>query len=124
MELPDDWVDPFPSESGFVWDNASDPNPANGHSFAGFAYNPQGVFIDSWGLQGRITDSAIAKYANSKVYGGLYTAVSMDSINQAAGTAPNGFDWSQLIADFDSMGGNAARRALLGEVTNSRHGRS
>jgi hypothetical protein len=35
--------------------------------------------------------------------------VSQDGINKAAQKAPNGFDWSQLIADFDSMGGSVVQ---------------
>jgi hypothetical protein len=117
MELPDDWVNPFPSDSGFVWDVAGDPDPQNGHCVAGFAYNSNGIVIDTWGLQGLLTDAAIAKYANPQAQSGLYTVVSMDSINRATQKAPNGFDWSQLIADFDSLGGSAAlRRAFFSKA--------
>ena len=115
MELPENWVNPFPSGPGFVWDVAGDPIPENGHCVAGFAYDHGGVVIDSWGLQGMLTDAAISKYANPQSQGGLYTVISMDSINRATGKAPSGFDWSQLVADFDSMGGNssAVRRAFM-----------
>jgi hypothetical protein len=58
-------------------------------------------------MTGLITDTAIAKYATPAANGDLYTVVSQDALNRATQKAPNGFDWSQLIADFDSMGGSA-----------------
>ncbi len=41
-------------------------------------------------------------------HGEVYTVVSTDGINKASQKAPNGFDWSQLTADFDSMGGSVS----------------
>jgi hypothetical protein len=108
MELPDEWVNPTPSASGFVWDAASDPDPNNGHCVAGVGYTAAGVTIDTWGMTGLLTDAAVAKYASLKANGALYTVVSQDAINKASQKAPNGFDWSQLIADFDSMGGKVS----------------
>jgi hypothetical protein len=106
MELPDAWINPAPSESGFVRDAAGDPDPDNRHCVAGVGYNSQGVVIDSWGMTGLLTDAAIAKYATQAGNGELYRVVSTDTINKATQKAPNGFNWSPLIADFDSMGGN------------------
>ena len=57
-------------------------------------------------MLGLLTDAAIAKYATTTGEGELYTVLSQDAINKAAAKAPNGFDWSQLVADFDSMGGS------------------
>jgi hypothetical protein len=108
MELPDKWITPFPSASGFTWDAAGPPNPSNGHCVVGVGYNAQGVVIDSWGMTGLITDSAIAKYATTGANGALYTVVSVDGLNKATQKVPAGFDWSQLVADFDSMGGSVA----------------
>jgi hypothetical protein len=112
MELPDAWIAPMPSASGFVWNSAGASDPNNGHCVAGVAYTAQGVIIDTWGMTGLITDAAIAKYAMPAANGALYTVVSQDTINRAAEKAPNGFDWSQLIADFDSMGGSVSPPAL------------
>lgn len=106
IELPDAWVNPEPTASGFTWDVAGDPDPNNGHCVVGVGYDAQGVTIATWGMTGLITDAAIAKYATQTGSGELYTVVSQDSINRAKTKAPNGFDWSQLIADFDSMGGH------------------
>jgi hypothetical protein len=107
LELPDAWLNPSPpSTSGFVWDVAGPSDPNNGHCVAGVGYTPQGIAIDSWGLLGVMTDAAIAQYCTATWGGELYTVLSQDSINQATQKAPAGFDWSQLIADFDSMGGS------------------
>ena len=108
IELPDAWINPEPTHSGFVWDVAGDPDPNNGHCVVGVGYDDKGVTIATWGMTGTITDAAIAKYATQVGSGELYTVVSEDTIVKAAGKAPNGFDWSQLVADFDSMGGNVA----------------
>ena len=106
VELPDEWINPFPSASGFIWDVAGDPDQNNGHCFVGVGYNAQGVQIDTWGMIGTITWAAIAKYATTEGQGELYTVLGPDGIAKATAKAPSGFDWSQLAADFDSMGGN------------------
>jgi hypothetical protein len=106
IELPDRWINPMPSSSGFVWDVAGSPDPDNGHCVVGVGYNAKGVTIDTWGMTGLMTDAAIAKYATVAGQGELYTVVSQDGIDKATLKAPNGVDWSQLVADFDSMGGS------------------
>jgi hypothetical protein len=105
FELPDAWVSPMPSSPGFVWDAAGPPNPDNGHCVAGVGYTSKGVTISTWGMTGLITDAAIGKYGARAAHGEVYAVVSQDGINLATQKAPAGFDWSQLIADFDSMGG-------------------
>jgi hypothetical protein len=112
LELPDAWVNDEPSKSGFVWDVAGPSNPDNGHCVAGFAYTAQGVTISTWGMTGTMTDAAIAKYATHGSHGELYTVVSQDGIDKATQRAPSGFDWSQLVADFDSMGGSVSVPAM------------
>jgi len=108
VELPDAWTSDMPSASGFEWDVAGDPDPAQGHCFAGVGYSLDAVTIDTWGMEGAITLPAIAKYAASSANGELYVVLSADSISKAKAKAPNGFDWSQLVADFDSMGGRVS----------------
>jgi hypothetical protein len=108
VELPDAWINPMPLGSGFVWDVAGDPDPNNGHCFVGLGYDAQGVQIDTWGMIGTVTWAAIAKYSSTAGSGELYTVVGPDGISKASGKAPNGFDWSQLVADFDSMGGRVS----------------
>jgi hypothetical protein len=121
MELPDKWISPTPSASGFTWDVAGDPDPENGHCVVGVGYNSKGVTISTWGMTGLITDAAIDKYATVAGQGELYTIVSQDAINKATQKAPAGFDWSQLVADFDSMGGNVVAASSRG--SSSRRGR-
>jgi hypothetical protein len=108
LELPDAWINPMPAESGFTWNAAGPADPNNGHCVVGVGYSAQGVVIDTWGMTGTLTDKAIAKYGTQDSHGEVYTVVSQDAISQASQKAPNGFDWSQLIADFDSMGGSVS----------------
>ena len=56
-------------------------------------------------MTGTLTNAAVAKYATASNNGELYTVVSHDALSKVTDKAPNGFDWSQLIADFDSIGG-------------------
>lgn len=105
VELPNEWISPFPSAPGFIWDVAEDPDPNNGHSFISAGYDSSSFKIDSWGMLGNITNEAVAKYASASSNGQLFTVLSQDSIARASQKAPSGFDWSQLVADFDSLGG-------------------
>lgn len=114
LELPDAWISPNPpAASGFVWDVAGDPDPNNGHCVVGVGYTASGINIATWGMTGLMTTAAVAKYATQAAGGELYTVVSMDAINKATEKTPAGFDWSQLVADFDSMGGSV-QAALFG----------
>lgn len=106
VPLPEEWVSSqMPKGNGFVWDVAGPPNANNGHCFVGCDYTTNGVLIDTWGLEGGITPAAIAKYTSpsASVGGELYTVLSPDAISKASKKAPNGFDWSQLVADLESM---------------------
>jgi len=113
LELPDKWVSPMPSAAGFTWDVAGPPNPNNGHCVVGVGYANKGVKICTWGMLGTLTDAAIDKYATTVGSGELYTVVSHDALEKASQKAPNGFDWSQLVADFDSMGGKVPAASLV-----------
>jgi len=110
MDLPDQWVNPMPAASGFVWDVAGDPVVANGHAVAGAGYNQSGVTIDSWGLLGTLTWKAIAKYCTKASGGGLYVMLTPDELAKGQTKAPNsvanGVDWTALIQDFNSLGAN------------------
>lgn len=108
LELPDAWINPMPSASGFVWDVAGAPDPQNGHCVVGVGYTAAGITIDTWGMTGLMTNAAVAKYPTQAAGGELYTVVSVDGISKATDKAPAGFDWSQLVADFDSMGGDVS----------------
>lgn len=103
--LPDAFVNPFPSGDGFVWSDTT-PDMNNGHSFGGFGYDTTGVKIDSWALFGTITYASIAAICSQSAGGGLYIRLTPDMLAKGQAKAPNGVDWSTLISDFDSMGGN------------------
>ena len=104
VELPDAWINPnFPSGNGFTWDIAGAPDPNNGHCFLGFGHNSSGVQINTWALQGIMTYAAIAQYCNANVQGELYTVISQDILIAATQKAPNGFDFTQLMADFQAI---------------------
>lgn len=106
VELPDAWINPVPQGPGFVWDVAGDPNPNNGHCFIAAGYDNAGFTIDTWGMLGTLTNAAMSKYAGQSGGGELYVVISEDAIDKAKQKAPNGFDFTQLVADFDSMGGS------------------
>lgn len=108
LELPDAWITPFPSTSGFTWNVAGPPNYNSGHAFPAVGYDfrtegKRGFTIATWGMTGRITPAATAKYAVPSVWGALYTVLSQESINKAQQLAPNGMSWTQLQADFAAM---------------------
>jgi hypothetical protein len=106
IALPDAWITPFPSKDGFTWDSAGQSDPQNGHSFSAHGYSADGVLIDTWGMIGTLTWKAIAKYATNDNGGELYVIITPDQIAKGAAKAPNGFDWTTLISDFNAMGGN------------------
>ncbi len=104
VELPDAWVNPMPSRDDFTWDVAGEPDQANGHCFGAGGYLPGKLHIATWGMTGWITDRAVAAYATTIGQGELYTVLSSDSIVRATQKAPNGFDWTQLLADLQAIG--------------------
>ena len=106
LELPDAYVNPTPSSSGFTWDVAGDPDPSNGHCIVGTGYTAAGVKVDTWGLLGTFTWAAIAKYCTEKANGALYVILTPDQLTKGQTKAPNGVDWTSLIADFDAIGGS------------------
>ena len=108
MELPDAWVNPMPSGSGFTWDVAGASDPANGHCVIGAGYNPDGVTIDTWGLLGTLTWNAIAQYCAAANNGELYVMLTPDQLEKGQSKAPNGVDWADLVKDFNSIGGHVA----------------
>lgn len=105
-ELPAQYVEPFPSGSGFVWDVVGPPVPDNGHSFTAYDYDATGVKIVSWGMHGTMTWAALAKYCVRSAGGSLNVVLTPDQLTKGQTVAPNGVNWSALIADFDALGGH------------------
>lgn len=106
MSLPDHWITPFPGANGFTWDQAGAPDPNNGHCVPFFGYDGKGVKISTWGLLGTLTYAGLAAYAGHAGGGELWVALSPDQIAKGQEKAPNGVRWSDLILDFDSIGGH------------------
>lgn len=103
VELPDAWL--TVNGNGFTWD-AGIPNPNNGHAFVGTGYDSTGVKVSTWGLLGTLTWRAITTDVVPQAGGELYVVLSQDIINKASAKAPNGFNWSQLVADMNAIGGH------------------
>ena len=111
VELPDGWVNPMPGASGFTWDVAGSPDPENGHCFVGCGYGSAGVKISTWGMLGTDTWAAVKKYCAASANGQLLVLITPDQLAKGQAKAPNGVAWTDLIADFDSMGGNVPEPA-------------
>ena len=106
ISLPDAWVDPFPAADGAVWDVAGAPNPMNGHDVPIIDFDAKGVLVVSWGLVIYITWAALGKYLAPAAGGEAYLHVNPDMLAKGQTKCPNGFDWSAVISDFDSVGGH------------------
>ena len=107
MELPDAWITPFPSVSGFVWDTAGPPDPANGHCFPALDYDSKGnPEISTWAMTGTLTLAASAYYTAAAQGGECYAVISQDSLNKASQLCPAGINWAALVADWNALGGN------------------
>lgn len=105
LELPNTYVNPFPSGDGFTWDVGT-PNPDQGHAIMACGYNSTGVKICTWGMLGTLTWAALASLCVPSAGGGTYVVLTPDIIAKGATKAPNGFAWGDLIADIDTMGAN------------------
>ena len=109
VDLPDAWVNPFPSADGFTWNVEGDPDPENGHCIACTDYdfthsNRHRFKIATWGMLGNLTPAALAKYFVPSADGGCYVVLSQESIIKGIDKAPNGLDWDQLQSDFALFG--------------------
>ena len=54
-------------------------------------------------MLGALTWPAVAKYASTANQGELYAVLSRDILFKATTKSPGGIDWSQLVADIESM---------------------
>ena len=117
MEMPDSWIHPMPTSSGFVWRVSGEGNPNNGHCVMGTGYNDVGIQIVSWGLSGTVTWDAVAEYAVAKSGGEMYVLLSPAQLLRGMQKAPNGVDWNALVADFQGMGGKISDPSAVAGVT-------
>jgi len=107
LELPNQYVSPFPAASGFLWDVAGPPNPNQGHSIMKLGYTNSGAIIGTWGMLGVMTWAAMAKYCKPSAGGGAYFLLTPDQIAKGAAKAPNGVAWVDLVTDFDHAFGGS-----------------
>lgn len=103
--LADEWFNPFPSGDGFVW-TPGHYNMQAGHEVETHGYDASGLKIATWGLLGTMTWAAVAGFADPSRGGDLYLILTPDLIAKGKTNAPNGLNWSQLIQDFDALGGD------------------
>jgi hypothetical protein len=107
LGLPDAWVTAIPTmATGFVWDVAGPANTANGHDVQIIGYNATGIQIVTWDMEGSITWPAVALYVTQSAGGLGYFLLAPEEVAAASQDAPNGLNWSQLVADFPGLGGS------------------
>lgn len=106
LELPDSFVNPFPTGNGFLWSTGT-PDPQNGHSIAapGYSTSNNAMRIVTWGLTGWLTLPGLSKLCVEQSGGELWLLITPDQINRASMRAPNHLDWPQLCLDFHKFGG-------------------
>jgi hypothetical protein len=104
LELPDTYTNPFPSGNGFTWGPGT-PDPSQGHCIIAYGYTPTGLLIDSWGLKGTLEWNAFEVLCAASAGGEAYVLLTPDQLAKGASKAPNNVAWSDIIADFDSLGG-------------------
>ena len=105
LELAAPWLNI--SGDGFVWNVGSPPVPADGHCVVACGSSRGvGPKINSWGYLGHLAWAANKAFAGSGAGGNLFFPLTREIINRAQGRAPNGLDWSALVADFDAEGGD------------------
>ena len=130
LSVPDSYINPFPSKNGFVWDVAV-PNPEQGHCISGCGYissgappeelkvvdvTALGIVVCTWGLLGTLTWAAAAALCVPSMGGGMAVRVTKDWM-EANGETPAGESMSQLISDWDLLGGTLPMPASLPIVT-------
>jgi len=108
MELPDAYVDPFPSADNFIWNVEGDPIPENGHCIAAVDYDfrredHHRIHVATWGMEGKMTPAAMAKYCIPEAGGGCYVVLSQEAISKGIAKAPNGLDWAALQSAFNAL---------------------
>ena len=104
---------PGPDEQRWAWGAGVLP-PTNTHAQqpSHAAEGPLGDDVPAVPIQ-PLAQQARRLQAALEFLGQPFPKSTQDAINKATQKAPAGFDWSQLIADFDSMGGNLAPPATL-----------
>jgi hypothetical protein len=96
--LPDAWVNPMPSASGFVWGLTGDPDPSNGHCFVTCDLTVGGFTISTWGMLGQLTNAAASFYGDTAQGGQVFAMLTEDVVSKISGKSPAGYNVAQLQA--------------------------
>jgi hypothetical protein len=107
VSLPDGWITPMPSASGFVWQLAGAPNPQNGHCIWAVDYDAEGVIVWTWGMGGRINWPAFMEYFVRMHGGEAHVIFSQEIFNTTTEKTPIGLDLKLMESDWRAMGGGA-----------------
>ena len=101
--LPDAFVSSMPSASGFTFDACGPSDPEDGHGFfLAPKFNPKAVDMSTWGMEGDMTDAALAQYCDG-TSGAIYVILTRDMIDKAKAKAPNGLDWAAVESYCQAM---------------------
>ena len=95
VNLPQSAMDA--TNSGLVWDNASDPNILGGHAIPIVAYDATGLVCVTWGALQRMTWGWFNAYCDES-----FAVFSADWIG-VNGVAPSGFNQAQLQSDLQNI---------------------
>ena len=104
LNLPDQYVNPFPAAKGFTWDAAGQPDPQQGHCIVDYGANAHSSFIDSWGMEGLMTYAANAKYCTPAGGGEMHAILWKNWKETGKNIAPNAIDFDALDEDLKAWG--------------------
>jgi hypothetical protein len=103
INMPDEYVNPMPENSGFVWDVGGPPVEDNGHCFCALGYDEKAFKINTGGMVGDFTVDAMLKYGPHAAKGEVYSVLGPDWVDVASELAPNGFKIADLVADIHGV---------------------
>lgn len=104
FQIPEVGVQHIPKDGG-IWDLSGDPDEQNGHGVAIVGYDGSGVWVATWGIVAQILWADFKRLFLPNVGGMVYGAISPAILLRGQQKAPNGVAWANLVADFDSIGG-------------------
>ena len=98
LELDLEWLLTWNGLPGFKWDIQTPITLSELHAVAITQWQTGYLFIDSWGIQGAITNRAIATYGL-----GAYVILTKEILNASTHKSKSGYNWSQLVADLGAV---------------------
>lgn len=106
MQLPDNWLNPFPSSPGWVWDAPNGvfvPDPNNGHCFSILDQTDKALIGGSWGMPFTLTYDALAAGCSAAGGGCFYILIDGDMLSRASAMVPDGLDWAAVQSAFAEL---------------------